>query len=1129
MTRPVRILLRVLLGVVIGLGAVAGIITLVVNLVLTSDRLVPLIKGVCESYLEAEVDVEEAEGTFFSTFPHLGARVRNGVIVTHAFHKRITAEGDTIVQVIDSLRSRKDTLLRFDELVVGLDIPKLLMAQVALDYVKLDHPRALLMTDSLLRSSWDVMKTAEPDTVPEDTTSSSFAINLRHLRINNARVAYFDWPGQLGFFSDSLHLKADGDLSLEGLDADIELSRVRSSLGMSQTRYFRHLPLGFEGHVKFNTDSTRYEVDEGKIEVGPAQLLMDGWMATDTAGMDMDVRYRLASNDVEQLFALIPKEVVSAPIGIKGGSLGFEGTLKGRLAKGRIPVVNGCLKIDQVRAQYNGRPDEIEDATLDFDMYLDQDARDSSFVNLEILHFKGGDNELTASVRAEKILNKDASHIFASAQGHIDLQKIQRVIPFDNAEMGGQFNIDINGDIPIRYIVEHNYGHAEVEGHIEIDSLWIKSPSKHFDLGANAALKMLKGESAAEEQSAKRAERLAAGKTVRANSGTRDLSITCDISQAHLKQPGLTLFVKDGRIRANSEQPKAGSKIVPLSASVKLARAFFKQDSLAFFAKNAKVRGKLFTETDSARRPDITAHLSIDTLFCGIEGTKGRVRQIDVRAALAPKADTLWTKSGSLSYAAIGARAPIFRLPLISTDTEVAFQDEHVEVRKCFVRTGSTSMNASATVDNFWASLKNHKPIVFDIKAQCDTVNINEIMAALISVEESHNNAQDDGNNEQGSLQGGPTPELASAADTTMAEIGYETIEAPDSLGAMRMVLVPKNVRLNLALKAGTLVFDKLRLNNIGTKICTTDGAVHMTGLFFKMGEMSALTTLAYKAWPRTQKARVDVFSYIQKINIGDLVNILGLDTVMPALKPMQGKLDCYLGAEAELDSAMTPNLNTARASLHLGGEKLVVMDNASFAKIAKMLMFKNKERNVIDTLSVNVLLDSGRVQVLPTALSMDRYRLALAGNQDLAMNMSYHVSILKSPLPFKAGVTIKGTPEDFDIDITTAKLKKWILPERLAEYDSCTMKMRRGVLYNSYVLSGLPVPQWLRKIFPNGAPQSQFAVAIAEENATEEELAEAERAKQALKEGGDPDALASDSTAASNQTPPGAPPDSIK
>lgn len=71
--------------------------------------------------------------------------------------------------------------------------------------------------------------------------------------------------------------------------------------------------------------------------------------------------------------------------------------------------------------------------------------------------------------------------------------------------------------------------------------------------------------------------------------------------------------------------------------------------------------------------------------------------------------------------------------------------------------------------------------------------------------------------------------------------------------------------------------------------------------------------------------------------------------------------------------------------------------------------MFKNKKENMFDSISVNITVDNGAVKVYPFVVEIDRYRAAVGGTQNLDMSFNYHVSILKSPLPFKAGVDLYG------------------------------------------------------------------------------------------------------------------------
>ncbi|MCD7712919.1 MAG: AsmA-like C-terminal region-containing protein, partial [Firmicutes bacterium] len=104
-------------------------------------------------------------------------------------------------------------------------------------------------------------------------------------------------------------------------------------------------------------------------------------------------------------------------------------------------------------------------------------------------------------------------------------------------------------------------------------------------------------------------------------------------------------------------------------------------------------------------------------------------------------------------------------------------------------------------------------------------------------------------------------------------------------------------------------------------------------------------------------------------------------------------------------------------------------MDGETFAEISKKFLFKNKKRNLIDSISVNISIKNGNVTVYPFEISMDRYRAAVGGTQGLDMNFDYHISILKSPIPFKLGLNISGNLDDMKFRLSKAKYKNAVTP----------------------------------------------------------------------------------------------------
>lgn len=121
----------------------------------------------------------------------------------------------------------------------------------------------------------------------------------------------------------------------------------------------------------------------------------------------------------------------------------------------------------------------------------------------------------------------------------------------------------------------------------------------------------------------------------------------------------------------------------------------------------------------------------------------------------------------------------------------------------------------------------------------------------------------------------------------------------------------------------------------------------------------------------------------------------------------------------------MNLQLNTLEMALKLSGDSLVLLDSETFATLSKWLMFKNKKRNMIDHMDVEMAVKDSRLNLYPFIFDMDRYKFGVRGGNDMGLNLDYHISVLKSPLPFKFGINIKGTPDDMKIRVGKARINE--------------------------------------------------------------------------------------------------------
>ncbi len=187
--------------------------------------------------------------------------------------------------------------------------------------------------------------------------------------------------------------------------------------------------------------------------------------------------------------------------------------------------------------------------------------------------------------------------------------------------------------------------------------------------------------------------------------------------------------------------------------------------------------------------------------------------------------------------------------------------------------------------------------------------------------------------------------------------------------------------------------------------------------------------------------------------NVAADINIAGVDinrigeimpsvhAMFPMLESFEGIVDFDLKANTNINNNSELDVPTLHSAMRFKGKNLVLMDSETFNDISKTLMFKNKERNLIDSLEVYSLVDGSKIDILPFSMTMDRYSAIIGGSQVIDpatfdVDYKYNISIMKSPLPFKAGVDITGNLEDFKFKVTSAKLKKTDFDEQRGAYN---------------------------------------------------------------------------------------------
>ena len=144
-------------------------VTVAINFIFTSEKLTPMVLKVANSSMNAKLNMERVELTFFSTFPRLGLQLTQGSLVSKAER--------------DTLWEKTDSLVAFKKCVVVVNpLDYLCDKKINLRYLGLEDASVYAYKGKNGVANWDI---ALPDTVAvADTMEQTEIAPISEIEIN---------------------------------------------------------------------------------------------------------------------------------------------------------------------------------------------------------------------------------------------------------------------------------------------------------------------------------------------------------------------------------------------------------------------------------------------------------------------------------------------------------------------------------------------------------------------------------------------------------------------------------------------------------------------------------------------------------------------------------------------------------------------------------------------------------------------------------------------------------------------------------------------------------------------------------------------------------------------------------
>lgn len=975
MNRQVKKILKIS-GITLGsvLLVLLVAIAFVINFIVTPKKLTPVVLDAANQTLNAHLDMESVELTFFSTFPQFGLKVKNGSLVSRTLN--------------DSNWCKTDSLLSFKECVLTVNpVAYLTENRIIVHNLSLDEVSVYAYRDKAGQANWEVTR-ASADTIPEDTVSADFnsEIDIRNIELKHANLIFDDRNTDIYSRIDDANLKLRLSLTKGVSTLGLKFDNKNILFWQQGELLVNKIATSLRTDITVDRQTAVWKLKDTELNVNGIQLDVNGAFRRDTVAktIGMDLEYGLHAPSMETVLRMIPKAYVKDSKVSAKGEVTVSGRVRGVYGDKKLPAVSLKIGIKEASAQYKGLPYGIDEVTADFDAYVDLMRHQPSYLNLKIFHFKGAHTEVLADAKVDDLLNDPL--ITFHTKSTVDLDALAKTFPLqESVTIRGKLDADMRMKCRLSTLKKQDIGRMKLGGKLELNDFELKDTAKDFNFLGNATFRFRDNE------------------TLQAQVDIRKLVLRSRLVSSDIE-----------RLVANvtSTNPQDTTRIVSLQCDMEVSKLRASMgDSIKLYSARAKAQAALEPQEADVTKPAVDFSLRADSLFFSAAETRMAMNVAGIKMKAEKLNDSLWMPKGIVGFDRLRFRTPEFGLPIRMAKTAVTVDGPKIRLKNASVRIGRSDMTATGDMEGVYRAMTKGEKLTARLSLTSNLIDCNQLINSL-----------------------------SFPQDTT--EVLTDSVPSE-----MKLFVIPRNIDFELQTDLKKVVFEKMLFENVHGAVDIKNQAIHLEDLSMRALDADMKAVMVYKASsPRGGYAGFDF--KIRNINIAKLVDFVpSLDTIVPMLRSFKGRVMFDVAADARLDSAMNIRIPTLRSAIHIKGDSLVLMDGETFAEISKMLMFKNKKENVFDSISVNVTVHDGNVTVYPFLVEIDRYKAAIGGEQGLDMNFNYHISILKSPLPFKAGVNITGNLDKMKFRIGKAKYKDAVTPAAVHRVDSTRVNMGNEIV----------------------------------------------------------------------------------
>ncbi len=1031
MKRALKIFAWTLGGIIV---TVVAVVCIAIYLVFTPERLTPIARQLADKYVVCDHEIGEVDLTFFSTFPYFGASVKDVVIINP-----VTG-------------AQSDTVLAVPELVVSLKILDAINGDIYIQKCRLNDAKANIYIASDGLTNFDVLALPQSEETPEDTTAGWQLKSLAWddaITIKASHLSFVDEKDTISasLQNASISLEAIRKNDMDGARLDLQAEHICAAL--KGETYANDLRLKLHLPALLAQGTERVIVNGTELQINEFALSLDGEVGTpcfSSGEYNMDLTLTTGKWDIESLLALVPAQFTQALTDLSlAGTIQLEADVKGQYSDTLLPRVQAHVRLKDGMGAYKPLPYELKEVMLDAEADINLNKGEKSNA---IIH------KLYATTRNSQfsILNSQLTDVLGDMQMNVAMN-IDANLPdfayFLPKEMDLQGRTKGKADLRMRLsdLTNMRLEKGRINADLTLTDIHYAMDSMVADLPKTHALIQMPNPNPSQPKV----------KWARIDLNTEKVdfamamplncqleTINCQLETGNVLSSDPVLYAAVGlqtekpieasmdsmevmiaapKMTAYAEYNTKDTTIMPVlktTLDYQALKGYFKD--IHFDLNPSQLEASISGGRKDKSTPVLRAKLNTQALQANIGNElSAKTGTLALKAASRynPKGENIllqWNprleinlKNGELN---MPDRLPeTVKIPSI----EFAYSNREMSIQNSRIELGKSDLNLKGNVRNIGKWFRHESILEGELDVVSDHCDANQLMAWF---------SADSGSEEQ--------------VQTTSNDVKpAQTGEA----GQTEPFLVPTDVNLALMTHMREVEIFNQVAKDLKGGLYIKNGEVILDEMGFVCRAAKLQLTAIYKT-PRRNHIFVGFDYHMIDVDIDELLSMIpDLEQMVPMLSSFKGAAQFHLALETFTNSQYKPKMSTLRGAASLTGKDLVVLDGKTFSKISKLLLFKKKTENKIDSINAEITLYKDEIDVYPLCVQMDKYTVALGGRHKTDMTFDYDINVLS---PIYLGVHVGGTLDDLKIKLAKCKYAKDFRPHWYQKADTQSLEMRK-------------------------------------------------------------------------------------